>query len=91
MSVNVCCDAVYNRLIHFLTEDFFFLHSHLGNHFYTKLLLSEDANDTSTRSAKHKADGVVACEEIENKFYFPQGILCLYTTIMKMSIFWLKA
>lgn len=40
---------------------------------------------------KQKADGVVTYEEIENKFYFPQGVLCLYAIIMKMSIFWLKA
>lgn len=40
---------------------------------------------------KQKADVVIICEEIDNKFYFPQGYLCLYATIMKMSIFWLKA
>lgn len=69
----------------------FFFCSYLGNHFYIKLLLSEDATDTSTWNTKHKADGVVTCEEIENKFYFPQESLCLCATIMKMSIFWLKA
>lgn len=56
-----------------------------------KFLLPEDAVDTNTWSTKHKADGVVTCEKIENKFYFPQGIPCLYATIMKIFIFWLKA
>lgn len=70
---------------------FFFLHSYLGNHFYIKFLVSEDATDISMWCTKQKADGVVTCEEIENKFYFPQGVLCLYAIIMKMSIFWLKA
>lgn len=79
------------QLIHYLMEDFFFLHSYLGNHFYIKLLVSEGATDTSTWSTKHKADGVVTCEKAESKFYFPQVIFCLYAAIMKMSIFWLKA
>lgn len=57
-----------------LMEDFFFLRSYLRNHFYIKLLVSEDATDTSMWSTKHKADGVVTCEEAENKFYFPQVI-----------------
>lgn len=39
---------------------------------------------------KQKADGVVTCEEIENKFYFSQEICGLYAIILKMSIFWLK-
>lgn len=54
------------------------------------MLLSEDATATSTWDIKHKADGVVTCKEIENKFYFPQESLCLCATIVKTSVFWLK-